>query len=54
MDPLDSSYHVIFKAGETITKYYGETINLADNRYHHKTAPYALFIFKIVRKIITK
>ena len=48
MDPLDSSNHVIFKAGETITKYYGETINLAElnNRYHHKTAPYAIEIIR--------
>ena len=47
-DPLDSSNHVIFKAGETITKYYGETINLAElnNRYHHKTAPYAIEIIR--------
>ena len=46
VDAMDSSPHVIFKKGQTITFYHGEMINLQqlNARYSKKTAPYTIQI----------
>jgi hypothetical protein len=46
VDPLDSTPHIVFKKGKTITKYFGEMIDVeeSNDRCRDSTAPFAIEI----------